>query len=90
MLQKIYLLLIIGKLTVIQNWPNVPVPGIISTRIQEKMRQTYKKHLVLPISNLLVLPDPVNASFHFPGGALILIFMATHSELVVKGHELWY
>lgn len=54
------------------------------------MRQTYKKHLVLPISNLLVLPAPVNASSYFPGGALILVFMATSSELEVKWHGLWW
>lgn len=79
-----------NRQTFIQNWPYVLVPGTFSTKIQEKKRQTYKTHLVLPISNFLVLPDPVNASFHFPGEALILIFMATHSELVVKGHGLWY
>lgn len=53
------------------------------------MRQTYKKHLVLPVSNLLVLPAPVNAYSHFPGEVLILIFMETSSELEVKRQGLW-
>lgn len=32
---------------------------------------------------MLVVPDPVNAPFHFSGGALILVFTIIPSELVV-------
>lgn len=44
----------------------------------------------MPISNLLVNPNPVNSPFHLSGGALILVFSITPSELVVMGHGLRY
>lgn len=37
----------------------------------------------MSISNLLVVPDPVNSPFYFSGGALVLVFTITRSELVV-------
>lgn len=44
----------------------------------------------MPHSNLLVVPGPVNAPFHFSGVALTLVFTITPSELVVMGHGLRY
>lgn len=37
----------------------------------------------MSISNLLVVPDPVNSPFYFSGEALILVFTITPSEPVV-------
>lgn len=44
----------------------------------------------MPVSNLLVEPNPVNSPFHLSEGALILVFSITPSELVVMGPGLRY
>lgn len=55
-----------NRQTFIQNWPYVLVPGTFSTKIQEKKRQTYKTHLVLPISNFFGTSRSCQCFLSFP------------------------
>lgn len=51
-----------NRLTKPQNLINIPTPRIAretwGPRLQERIKQTYKKHPVLPVFNLLIFSDP--------------------------------